>query len=286
MIFLSAVGFGSYGIWSKLLGNDFGIFYQGWVRSALVLVILIPLAFLMKDFKPVRKADWKWILVSVLFGVFTQAPLYFAFNNMDIGTATLIFYAIYLITSYVVGRVFIGEKITMVKFISLFLAFIGLTMVFGFSLSRFSLLALILAAINGIASGGEVATTKKSTEKYSSLQIGIYIWAGILITHLPLSLMTGEHQLMPELSTSWLSMVVFAAIGLVSFWLVIEGYKYVDASIGGLIGLVEILSGVVFGILFFSEKLTPMIFWGGLLIMLAAMLPDALVLYERHKKNR
>lgn len=44
---------------------------------------------------------------------------------------------------------------------------------------------MILAAGNGIASGGEVSTTKKSTERFSSLQVGIYVWVGILVIHLP-----------------------------------------------------------------------------------------------------
>ena len=71
----------------------------------------------------------------------------------------------------------------------------GLLFVFGFSVIQFSLIASLLAALNGIASGGEVATTKKSTWKFSSLQIGIYVWIGILITHLPISILLGEPQI-------------------------------------------------------------------------------------------
>ena len=130
MIFISAIGFGSYGVWSKLIGEDFGIFYQGWVRSALVLLVLIPIAYFTKSFIPVKKTDLKWILIPVLFGVATQAPLYYAFINMDIGTATLIFYSMYVITSYVVGKIFLKEKITIPKIISLFLAFLGLFLIF------------------------------------------------------------------------------------------------------------------------------------------------------------
>ncbi len=283
MIFISAIGFGSYGVWSKFIGEDFGIFYQGWVRSALVLLFLIPIAYFTKSFKPVKKTDLKWILIPVLFGVATQAPLYYAFINMDIGTATLIFYSMYVITSYVVGKIFLKEKITMPKIISLFLAFLGLFLIFGISLSIFSFLALLMAGVNGIASGGEVATTKKTTEKFSSLQIGIYVWAGILITHLPLSLLFGEKQIVPELNLVWLSMCAFALAGLISFWLVIEGYKYVDASIGGLIGLFEIIAGIDFGFIIFHEELTLLTYLGGGIIILSAMLPDLTTILSRKK---
>ena len=283
MIFISAIGFGSYGVWSKFIGEDFGIFYQGWVRSALVLLFLIPIAYFTKSFKPVKKTDLKWILIPVLFGVATQAPLYYAFINMDIGTATLIFYSMYVITSYVVGKIFLKEKITIPKIISLFLAFLGLFLIFGISLSIFSFLALLMAGFNGIASGGEVATTKKTTEKFSSLQIGIYVWAGILITHLPLSLLFGEKQIVPELNLVWLSMCAFALAGLISFWLVIEGYKYVDASIGGLIGLFEIIAGIGFGFIIFHEELTLLTYLGGGIIILSAMLPDLTTILSRKK---
>ena len=202
---------------------------------------------------------------------------------MDIGTATLIFYSMYVITSYVVGKIFLKEKITIPKIISLFLAFLGLFLIFGISLSIFSFLALLMAGVNGIASGGEVATTKKTTEKFSSLQIGIYVWAGILITHLPLSLLFGEKQIVPELNLVWLSMCAFALAGLISFWLVIEGYKYVDASIGGLIGLFEIIAGIGFGFIIFHEELTLLTYLGGGIIILSAMLPDLTTILSRKK---
>ncbi len=281
MILVSAIGFGSYGVWSRFIGSEFGVFYQGWVRSALVLSILLPIAIFTKSFIKVDRKDIGWLLAPVLFGVLTQAPLYYAFNHADIGTATLIFYATYVITSYLIGKIAMGESIGKIKLISLFLAFIGLLLIFGISLARFSLIALLLASINGIASGGEVATTKKSTGKYSSLQVSTYVWLGILITHLPLSLISGEYQIPLELNYTWFAMFAFAAVGLVSFWLVVEGYKYVDASIGGLIGLLEIISGVVFGIIIFKEPITITMMLGGFIILLSAMLPDISTLMER-----
>jgi drug/metabolite transporter (DMT)-like permease len=119
-----------------------------------------------------------------------------------------------------------------------------------------------------------VSFTKKLTNKFSSVQISIYVWLGIFLTHLPISILIGERQIPFSFNRVWLSMIAYAIIGLVAFWLVIEGYKKVDASIGGLIGLMEIIFGVVFGILLFHEHLTVSIIIGGLLIIFAAMLPD------------
>lgn len=272
LVLLSSILFASYGIWSKLLGPDFGIFYQGWVRSVIVLLILVPIALLTRQWRPVLRPDIKWILIPVLFGAATQAPLYYAFVHAGIGISSVVFFTTFLLMSYAVGWL-LGEHITFVKIASFVIALVGLILTFGLSLQEFAIVALLAAALNGIASGGEVATTKKVTGRYSSLQISIFIWIGIVVTNLPASLLLGEPQLVPALNASWLAMLIYALAGVVGFWAVVEGFKYVDASIGSLIGLLEIIFGVLFGVIFFSEKVTVSVIIGSLLILGAVALP-------------
>ncbi len=278
MILASAFCFGSYGVWSRLLGHDFAVFYQGWVRSALILAILLPIAIVGKHLKPIRKTDRKWFSITMIFTVFTQVPLYFAFNHLSLGVATFIFYGLFLITSYMTGWLFLSEKMTPVKGVSFFLSILGLVLTFDISLSTFSIGAMLLAALNGIASGGEVATSKKSTDRYSSLQVTTYSWLLIFVTHLPISLFLGERQLIPQWNTQWWAMLGYAISGLGGFWLIIEGFKRVDASIGGLIGLLEILLSALFGVLFFKDHLSSSVILGGVIIVVAAILPDVYAL--------
>jgi drug/metabolite transporter (DMT)-like permease len=274
MILASALCFGSYGLWSRLLGREFGVFYQGWVRSGIILAMLLPIAIVGKHFQSIKRQDLRWFSITMVFTVFTQTPLYFAFNHLPLGTATFIFYGLFLLTSYLVGWLFLSEKISILKMVSAFLAFAGLLLTFGVSVNGFSIGAMLLSALSGIASGGEVATSKKITDKYSSLQVTTYSWILILITHLPLSILMGENQLIPEFSLEWFSMLGYAASGLLGFWLVIEGFRHVDASIGGLLGLFEILFSTLFGVLIFNDHLTISVIIGGMIIVIAALLPD------------
>jgi drug/metabolite transporter (DMT)-like permease len=262
MVLLSSLALGSYGLWAKLLGDQFGVFFQAWVRCLLVLLITVPILFLTRQYKPIQKEDRKWIFVTVLFGVFTQVPIYYAF------------FATFLLMSYTVGRLFFGEKLTRIKVISFLIAVVGLLLTFGLSLHRFTWLALGAAVLNGAASGGEVSTSKRSTAKYSSLQVVSYVWLGTVITHLPLSLLFGEAQIMPSLNAHWAAMMGFVIAGIAGFWLVVEGFRYVEASIGGLLGLTEVVFGILFGILIFHEHFTPTVALGAVLILTAAMLPD------------
>ena len=105
------------------------------------------------------------------------------------------------------------------------------------------------------------------------------------MTHLPVSLLLKEPLVPLSLSGSWLSMFAFAGAGLVSFWLVVEGFKFVDASIGGLIGLMEVVFGVIFGMIIFGETLTISMLTGGLLILLAGMLPNLSDILSRRIKQ-
>jgi drug/metabolite transporter (DMT)-like permease len=273
-VFLSALLFGSYGLWAVLLGNDFGVFFQGYVRAFLVLLILVPIAIYTRNWQKISVEDWKKYAWCILFGIFTQAPLYYAFQNAGVGISSLIFFASFLITSYVIGGALLKEKFTTVKIISLVVAIIGLAFTFFKSIEVFSLFALLLAAINGIASGGEVSTTKLVPEKFGALQTSILVWTGIFITHLPLSFLFGERQILPTFDIHWFAMLGFTLAGVIAFWLVIEGFKYVDASIGGLIGLLEIVFAIIFGALFFSEEITLPIIVGSLLIISAVIIPN------------
>lgn len=284
MILGSALCYGTYGVWSRFLGKDFGVFYQGWVHAAIILAALLPIGLVGKQLKPIKKSDRIWFAVTMIFTVFTQAPLYFAFNHLPLGTATFIFYGIYIITSYLVGWFFLSEKMTAVKIFSLVIAFLGLLLTFSLSLAVFSAGAMLLAALNGFASGGEIATSKKSTERYSSFQLSFYSWFFILITHLPLSIIMNERQLAPTFSFEWLAMLGYSAASLFGSWLVIEGYRHVDASIGGLIGLFEIIFSVLFGIILFNDHLTLSVIIGGVIIIIAAVLPDVYAL--KHPKSQ
>lgn len=281
MILTSALCFGSYGIWSRLLGKDFGIFYQGWVRSAIILAVLLPIAIIGKHFKPIEGQDRKWFAITMVFTLFTQAPLYFAYNHLPLGTATFIFYGLFLITSYFVGWLFLSEKISILKIFSALIACVGLLLTFEVSIDVFSASSMLLAALSGVASGGEVATSKKVTDTYSSLQVTTYSWILIFITHLPLSILMGESQLIPSLSLEWFSMLGYAVSGLLGFWLVVEGFRHVDASIGGLLGLFEILFSTLFGVLIFNDHLTTFVIIGGVIIVIAALLPDVYAMKHR-----
>lgn len=283
LILLSSVLYGSYGVWSHLMGSSFGPFYQAWVRSIVIILIMLPFMLASRSFKKIERKDWPQVGIFIAFCVCTQVPLYYAFNHAPIGTVQLIFYCVFIIAAYLIGKFYLGERITKIKLASMIIAFVGLAIVFNVSILVFSPLALFLAAFNGFASGAETTSSKKVSDKYSPALLIFWGWVFTLILHLPISLLIHETQVMPHFNAAWGWLLAYSVVNAVAFWMSLTGFKYVDASTGSLIGLTEVIFGVLFGALVFHQSLSWSIYLGGVLILIAGMLPDVLnVLRNKH----
>jgi len=275
-ILLSTIMFGSYGLWSRLIGTDFGVFYQGWTRTFIIALVLFPIVLYRKEIISIEKKDWKWMSIFLISTSLTQAPIFYAFNHMDIGAATLLFFVGMTLMMYLVGFVFLGEKATKIKILAFVLACIGLYITFSFSLVTFSLLAASMAVLNGFASGIELSSSKKLTGVYSPLYVTWLSWVIIAVTNFIASVGLGEVQHVPTFNLAWLYLVIYAIVSILGFWFAIEGYKYVESSIGSLLGLLEVIFAVIFGILIFHQALTLKVAIGGTIIILAAALPHSI----------
>jgi drug/metabolite transporter (DMT)-like permease len=280
LILIAALMFGSYGIWSRLMGQDFGVFYQSWTRALIIVLVLFPFLYSRKEIVKIDRSDRRWLAAYMILTSLTQAPIFYAFNHMDIGSATLLYFVTMLLTMYLVGFAFLGEKATYVKMASFALALIGMYLVFSFSLAVFTFLAAAMAVLTGIASGGEVSFSKKLSSKYSALYLTWLSWLIIIPTNGIASVLVGETQHLPSFDIVWLYQLGYVAAGIIGFWAIIEGLKYVEASIGGLLGLLEIVFSITFGILIFKEVLTAKIMIGGAVIIIASALPHVFKLLE------
>jgi len=286
IIILSALMFGSYGVWSRLMGDSFDSFFQGWTRALIILILLVPFAIWKKEIVKIKKEDRKWVIVFMVFTSFTQAPLYYAFNHLDIGLASLLFFVSMFLTMNVIGLIFYNEKVTIIKIISSLFAILGMYIIFSFSISSFAIFAVMMAILNGIASGGEIAFSKKLSNKYSPLYLIIISWAIILISNGVISVIIGENQVMPSFASPWFWQVCYSIAGLFAFWFAIIGIKHINIGIGALLGLLEIVFSILLGIIIFKEILSTKVIIGAILIIIAAALPHLVKIFKaRPNKN-
>lgn len=272
-IVLSALFFGSYGIWSKLMAGFFGEFNQAGIRGLLISIILVIIGVLGKKFKKIDKKDLLWFLLISLAGGLNQAPYFYAFEKLEVGTATMLFYASLTIGDFIWGKLFFKEKMTPIKIGSLILAMIGMGFIYGIKLSG-GIPPLFMAILAGLMGATEVVFTKKISSKYSTIQILIFIFGTMFICNTFISLFLGETIPVLTLNKAWLGQLGYTLSMLGALYSVVIGFKYLEASIAALIGLLEIVFATIFGVFFFKEILSFGILSGGGLILLSAALPE------------
>lgn len=273
-ILVAALCYGSYGVFGNIIGGSFDIFFQTYARAIIAWLIIVVIVLVFKLWKKIEsRSDLNILLYISAFGVLTQA-IYYAYQTIGIGLGSIFYFFAILVVQFVMGSLLYKEKISLVKIVSVVLAFVGIYLIFSNDIQGFEPLGIIAAIASGFAVGGQAALTKMVSGKYSGWQISLFSWFLVIVACLPLSLMFNETQVIPSFDMSWFYLVVFAIIGLLVFPLLIYGYKRIDVSLGGIISLIEIPAAIWFGYIFFDEQVTPTIMLGAAIILLSAALPD------------
>lgn len=280
LILISAIMFGSYGIFAKIL-SQYDVFFQTYVRCFLVMIVIGGYAIVTKQWKRIQREDYKWFATVLVFTSFSIAPITYAFRYLTLGNASFLFYSSVTICSYLFGFLYFKEKLTSVKVIALLLSIAGMLLIFSLNLTGVLLFPALMAILNGIASGGEVTFSKKISDRYSSVQITAMVFGIIAISHFFISIWLGERQDLRFVTESLPALLIFVGVAITGMITVVEGYKYVEPSIGAIIGLSEILFSVAVGLVLFHEQLTTNTILGGSLILIACTLPNLVELLSK-----
>ena len=272
LVILSSAFYASYGIWTKLMGNYFGGYTASSLRSILILVILLPIAIRYKKlghFKLMK--TWPYWIGLIGFSFFIWGPLYFAILHAGIGLSISINYALYIIGMFIFGSLFANEKFTLDKFIAAVLGLIGVGLLFAHSVSNVGWLAVGAAALSGFCAAGVTFSSKMIP--YKTTQTTISLWTASAIANTIMIFFV--HEKVPSLAfgKEWIYLLLFAVASIVASLCLIRGLKLIDAGAAGILGLSEIVFGVLFGILFFSEHINRIELLGIIIIISAAAIP-------------
>ncbi len=272
-VLFSAILYGAFGVWAVLLGSDFANFFQGYIRSFIALCFLLPALYFAKCWIHIDKKDYKNFFLVCISALVFQVPMYIAYKNVGIGLATLIISATTLVTQYGFGKFLLKEKMNVLKITSLFLSLLGLVFIYFYQINFSTVFPILMATIAGFGIGAQISFTKLIPKKYPILQISSIMWFTGFLLNLFLSLLLQEKQLFPSVNIQWFSIFCFAISALLANYFLVAGYKKVQASVGGLIGLSEIVFAILFGYILFDEHITFSIIFGSSLIVFAAALP-------------
>lgn len=254
------------------MGSSFGDFSQSAIRSVFVILYLLPFAFYHKSLsKMMWRRDWKWLLTLLVASCFISGPLYYAYNHAGVAITTLFSYTGMLIGYICFGMIFSKEKFTKDKLFAVVLSVLGLVLTFGLKFKMSELIPVLAALSSGLAIGYEGVAIQKI--KYSATQSTIIAWTVGIIVNVPIGLALHEKIPTNFISKAWLYLLIFSVISVLSSWFNIAGSKLIEAGAVGIIGLCEVVFGVLFGVAVFHEKLSFAIAVGMILIVGAASLP-------------
>jgi drug/metabolite transporter (DMT)-like permease len=272
LVVLSSLFYASYGIWTKLMGNFFEGYTASALRSVLVILILLPIALTYHKLEPLRlKQNWRYITGMVIASLFTWGPLYYAILHAGVGISLAIAYASIVMGSFFFGWILGRERFTKDKAISAVLGIIGLGLIFSPNTSSLGWVALLAALVSGLSAGANTVFSKQI--RYNATQSTIVLWVASVIANFLMAFVINEHHPSIGWYVQWLYLVFFAIASVIASWSLVKGVKLIDAGAAGVLGLLEIVFGVLFGVIFFHERPDVVALVGMAVIMAAAAIP-------------
>jgi drug/metabolite transporter (DMT)-like permease len=266
--------FSLFGVFTRLIADNLGVFFQLLLRVALMSVIFFAIGYLTKIYKKISRSDLPLFIFRGFLIIVDFSGFYIAVNNLQLGLALFIFYAANIIISFGFGTIFLKEKLNVIKIIGLIVAIIGLYIMHNDSFNSVKLWPSIAALISGFCFGLTTSTSKKLTDKYDSTQVNLVAYAVAFLLVIPLLIISKE--IIPSTITTLtiLELIGFSIVGVGAFYLTLDGYKYIEAQKASLIMLLELVFVIIVGYLFFSEIPTINTIIGGVLILVALALPN------------
>lgn len=272
LVVLSSFFYASYGVWTKLMGDFFEGYTASFLRSVLVLVMLLPITLLYRQLGPMQiRKNWRYILGMFIGSLFTWGPLYYAILHAGVGISLAVSYASIVIGAFFFGWLFGRERFTRDKAISALLGIGGLGLIFSPTIGHVGWLALLGALVSGLSAGANTVFVKRI--HYNATQSTVVLWTTSVVANLLMAFVIQESWPMIGWHIEWLYLVIFAIASIIASWSLVRGVKLIDAGAAGILGLMEIVFGVLFGVLLFHERPSAMVLIGMAVIIAAAAIP-------------
>jgi len=279
-LIIAVLSHGLYGVFSRMIGVEFGQVFQVIARSTLLLIFFTVAIITQKSWKRIAKKDYVWYLLMIFPGLIALISMFIAFNHLTLGTVLFIYYAVSTFGSYLLGYAMFREKLTLVKIISLIFCFFGLYMIFSGSIKLGNSNYLLLACIAGLGAAAWNTVSKKISHKYPVAQILVIDNLLMVLVGFPISILLQEKISLPSLTLPWLGVLGYSIAAIGSSIFTIKGFRYLQAQVGSLLLLLEPIFGAFIGFLLYKENMNISFAIGAFFILVGAALPNAIRLHR------
>ncbi|MDQ5900790.1 MAG: hypothetical protein QG583_217 [Patescibacteria group bacterium] len=270
-LLLIGVLFGLSGVIAKYLSAWLNPYQVVEYRFLIAFISAFLVLLITRQKISFNKIEPKTLLLFAI--TFPISVIFFTLSifNTSVSLAVFSFYLATLVSSFIIGRIYFGEKITKNKKIALFFVLLAVV-AFTNPFQNFNVqLGFVFGIISGIFQS--IASSFQKIVGKSTNRIGLLILqtlTGIVVAMVVLAII-GEN-FFPLLPMSALLVVVFFGIIFLSIsYLFLVGFKYTNLNVGSILVSTELFFGPFFAFLFLSENLTLIELLGGLFIASAVV---------------
>lgn len=240
-------------------------------------LIAIPILGIMikargRNFELKRKEILPLAIMGLLVAV-SSLTLFQSYNYMEAGIASTILF-VYPIMVALIMTAFFKEKITLLTVLCILMALGGIALLYdagdGSTLSFTGTLLVITSALSYAIY--IVAVNRPILKDVATLKVTFYVLLfGVLLFLVRVDF--GASLLMPDKWYLWLNLVALAVFPTaISFLCTTSAIQYIGSTPTAILGALEPVTAIFFGVLVFGESLTLRIISGIILIIFAVTL--------------
>ena len=220
-----------------------------------------------------RKADILPLVIMGLLFSFSSSLLFMSYNYMDAGIASTILFVYPVLVAIIMAVVF-KEKVSPITMFSIALAFVGISMLCkspgGQTLSLVGITFVFLSSLSYAIY--IVGVNRSSLKDMPIAKLTFYVLLfGLSVYVVRLQFCT-ELQVIPTpmLWINAVSLAVFPTV--ISLVTMTKAIHYIGSTPTAILGALEPVTALFFGVLVFGEQLTPRIILGILMVITAVTL--------------
>lgn len=274
---LGAIAAASYGmnplftlpLYSAGMSVDTVLFYR---YSLAVIVLGIMMKFQKQSFA-IKRVDVLPLCIMGLLFAFSSLFLFMSYNYMDAGIASTILFVYPVLVAIIMAVVF-KEKVSPITMFSIALAFVGISMLCkspgGQTLSLVGITFIFLSSLSYAIY--IVGVNRSSLKDMPIAKLTFYVLLfGLSVYVVRLQFCT-ELQVIPTpmLWINAVSLAVFPTV--ISLVTMTKAIHYIGSTPTAILGALEPVTALFFGVLVFGEQLTPRIILGILMVITAVTL--------------
>lgn len=258
-------------LYSIGIGVNSVLFYRYFLA---VIIYFLWLKFFKKTSLKISQQEVVPLFFLGIFFSLSSLTLFEAFNYIEAGIACTILF-IYPVIVAIIMAIFFKEKITKTVIFAILLTSIGIVLLYkGKPDTTLSIKGILIVLTSAFLYALYIVGVKniKPVKKMSSARLSFYVMLFGLIVYIVNLKFCTSLQILPNLK-SWL-----LAIGLALFPTIISletitiAIQLIGSTNTAILGALEPLTAIFFGILFFHEQLTLRISIGIILILFGVFL--------------